>query len=157
MLNAFITSSELPSKLNLENPSSVAKESALAIAIASTRSNEKGSWIFFEREASTCPRSFQIITPNPTFSMSLNVAPSRLILRQPSGGGIIATRLEDEATVWERWTLFAWWKSTKACWEIGSAYEMGCSLLLTLNWFLQNQIFHKITAINSTLYCASVT
>ena len=61
----FIMSSESPSKMNLEKPSSAAKERALAATIASTRSEEKGSWIYSVSEANTWPKLSRITTPRP--------------------------------------------------------------------------------------------
>ena len=62
-----------------------------AAASASTRLEEKGNWICFDKDASTCPWSFRITTPKPALLISLKSAPSKLILREFVGGGIQVT------------------------------------------------------------------
>nr|POF12359.1 hypothetical protein CFP56_68831 [Quercus suber] len=68
LLRLYITTSESPSKIKDEKPSSSPKETAPAAAKAST------------------------ISDIPTFLMSLNVVPSKLSFREASGGGFHLTR-----------------------------------------------------------------
>ena len=92
---------------------------ARAAAIASTRSEEKGNWICSDREASTCPFSFQITTPKLALLISLKSAPSKLILREFVGGGIQVTQFVLDTVAGDCWALFARWKTERACRAFG--------------------------------------
>lgn len=124
LLGAFITSSELPSKMNLEKPSSWAKDIALTAAKASTKSEEKGSWICSEREAIACPWSLRIITPKLALSISVNVVPSKLTLRELLGGGIHETRLEVDTKP----------RTGEQCSHGGNQIELAESFGLPVRW-----------------------
>ena len=91
-MKVLITISESLSRIKDDKPSSRAKEIALAVAKASTISEENGSGIKLEREAITCPCVFQITIPRPTFSISLKVAPSKFTLSVSLGGGLHRTQ-----------------------------------------------------------------
>ena len=92
LLRLCITTSESPSRIKDEKPSSSAKEMACAAAKASTISDVCGRGTCSDRDARTCPDEFQITAPGPAFPISLNVALSKLTLREASGGGFHLTR-----------------------------------------------------------------
>ena len=82
----FITTSESPSRIKDEKPSSSAKEMARAVAKASTISDVCGRGTCSNRDARTCPNEFRITAPRPAFPISLNAGPSKLTFREALGG-----------------------------------------------------------------------
>ena len=83
----FITLAESPSKMNEVKPRSCAKDNALAAAITSAISGEKGRLACLDKEAIACPLLSRTITPRPAFPISLNKALLKFTLTLPIGGG----------------------------------------------------------------------
>ena len=82
-----ITLAESPSEMNEVNPRSCTKDNALATAIASAISGEKGRLACLDREAIACLLLSRIITPMPAFPISLNNASSKSTLTLPTRRG----------------------------------------------------------------------
>ena len=76
-----------PSKITWSKFRSLAKHTALRAANTSTVSTEVGSGIGCEKVAITRPLSLWIIAPKPARFLEGKVAPSKLTLSQPEGGG----------------------------------------------------------------------
>ena len=86
-LNSLITTSELPSKIELWIPISLAKSIALLATNISKAVIDEGNAIFSGVEAKTSPRESLIITPTPAEPSLSNRAPSKLVLKILAGGG----------------------------------------------------------------------
>lgn len=92
LLRLLITTSESPSRIKDEKPSSSAKEMARAATKASTMFEECGRGTYSDRDAMTCLDEFRITMPRPAFPISLNVVPSKFTFREVIGGGLHLTR-----------------------------------------------------------------
>ena len=136
------TAYALPSRINEDRPISRAKDIALAVARASTISDEKGRWICSDNETRTWPWPFLITTPKPAFPMSLNVAPLKFTFRELNRGG--DHRECDGNLVTEgAWAvLFALEKSWRAWTANGTTCEIGKSSFFTRIWFRRYQSIH---------------
>ena len=86
-LSSLITTFELPSKIELWIPISLAKSTALLASNISKAVIDEGNAIFSDVEAKTSPRESLIITPTPAEPSLSKRAPSKLVLKILSGGG----------------------------------------------------------------------
>ena len=91
LLRRFIITSESPSRIKDEKPSSSAKEMAHAAAKASTISDVCRRGTCSDMDARTCPDEFRITAPRTAFRISLKVASSKLTFREALGGGFHLT------------------------------------------------------------------
>ena len=75
-----MSTNESPSRITRSKPASRARTKARLAAIASTSMAVKGSRALSLREATTCPASFLISTPQPAHCSESNKAPSKFNL-----------------------------------------------------------------------------
>ena len=87
-LSAFITTSASPSIMHCTTPRSLAKNNALWHARSSTIAAKEGIMIRWDKALITAPVELRTTTPIPAHPNSLNVAPSKLILRWGESGGV---------------------------------------------------------------------
>ena len=92
---ALIMTSASPSKITCPKFRSLAKQTALRAANTSTVSTEVGRGIGCEKAAITRPLSLRMIAPKPARFLEGKVAPSKLTLSQPEGGGDQLAELQE--------------------------------------------------------------
>ena len=109
---ALMITSASPSKITCPKFRSLAKHTALRAANTSTVSTEVGRGIGCEKAAITRPLSLRIIAPKPARFLEGKVAPSKLTLSQPGGGGDHFAELTEgegrrgrEEARWNSWRL----------------------------------------------------
>ena len=108
---ALIITSASPSKITCPKFRSLAKHTALHAANTSTVFIEVGRGIGCEKASITRPLSLRIIAPKPARFLEGKVAPSKLTLSQPEGGGgQIAELIEGEG---RRGRAVARWNSRR--------------------------------------------
>ena len=156
-LNAEITTFESPSTIKEGRLRSIARVIAWTVASASTSFDDDGSLIFSTKEASTFPWESRTTIPNLASSVSLKIAPSKLILMSDGGGGSHLGR--------DRWggndynvvvgcaSVNLW----SICLAKGMTWANGKGLLLVQRWLQRDQIVHVIDANSSRFLSCSNT
>ena len=86
-LSWVMTTFESPSRMMEDRPISWAKAKGQIVAIVSTSAIEMGRGTFFDKEAMTRPRLFQITIPIHASLESLKTAPLKFTLKTGGGGG----------------------------------------------------------------------
>ena len=144
---ALMITSALPSKITWSTFSSLAKHIALHAANTSTVSIEVGSGIGCEKGAITRPLSLWIIAPKLARFLEGKVAPSKLTLSQPEGGGDHVAGLIEGGG--RRGREEARWNS----WRLSTAKEqirlMGTKASPARGWFHRDQISAAVMANSS--------